>query len=653
MQFDHLLVLGVVAQQRLAEGDEKDHLEPAQAVRLVLADLDVPVHRVVEREDVVPLLAAPPGGRLDQGHAAHELQVRRRDVRVQPEDFDHPLDQPPPLRLHHGHGDAAVRRQPVGGQVVEAGADRLVALAGRRPLAGVRERLPVRFGQGFLSLGLVEETGPVQGPEPLHRPGQGIRVVLDDPAQAQLFTREDARLDRAETERLHPAAVDVDRLLVLQGVALQHRAGDIAHVERHHVREQVVHPAGDVAVVGADQVGDVEFPVRGVAGGVGLAGLHPDVGHQHLEGAVVAAHRRGQAGHLEDGDDRGVQAARREQEDIRLAHQLHHFGVEKGGTVELDQHPVHRVAAGGPAGLFLAGDKHAVAVEHLQLRQGGGAGQDRLRRRAEADAQLGQAADGGGAHHLVRGEQFGAAERAVELPVDGAGQQQVAQALRPLQGGREPRVVMQPGDEFPQKRQQRPGQIGKPGPGVVEQLVRGLRRGDEAVIEDGVQGRGRAAGLVRVQAVFPQQVVATDRGDEHVAEVAQGDKRQVFLQLAGGAAVVGDADHRVDPRKHLLQAGERSVPPVRSAGVAADDVGQAGAAAEHHHPGGARVQGSHLFFQVGEQGRDGRGKGGGGAVEDNGGDLLGQAVLGEHVEHGKTRCGQAAELFVEGLPFGH
>ena len=37
----------------------------------------------------------------------------------------------------------------------------------------------------------------------------------------------------------------------------------------------------------------------------------------------------------------------------------------------------------------------------------------------------------------MRGEQFGAAERAVELPVDGAGQQQVAQALRPLQGGRE------------------------------------------------------------------------------------------------------------------------------------------------------------------------------------------------------------------------
>ena len=368
---------------------------------------------------------------------------------------------------------------------------------------------------------------------------------------------------------------------------------------------------------------------------------------------MVAAHRRGQAGHLEDGDDRGVQAARREQDDVRLAHQLHHLRLEKGGSVELDQHPVHRVAAPGPAGFVLAGDEHAVAVEHLQLRQGGGAGQDRLRRRAQAGAQFGQTADGGGAHGLVRGEQFGGGERAVQLPVNGAGQQQVAQTLGPVQAGRQPRVVVQPFDEFPQVGEQRRRQVGEAGAGVAEQLAGLMGRGDEAVVEDGVQGRCRPAGLVRVQAVFPQQVLAADRGDEHMAKVAQGDERQVLLQLAGGAAVVGDTDHRVDPRKQLLQAGEGVVPPVRPAGVAADDVRQAGAAAEHHHPGGARVQGSHLFFQVGEQGRDGRGKGGGGAVEDNGGDLLGQAVLGEHVEHGKTRCGQAAELFVEGLPFGH
>jgi hypothetical protein len=145
--------------------------------------------------------------------------------------------------------------------------------------------------------------------------------------------------------------------------------------------KQVVDAAGDVAVVGPDEIGHVKFSIRGVAGCTSVSPFCT----QMLATSTLSAVRlvlmtSASPGHLEDGDDRGVQSCPVQREECRrCCTSCTTSGWRKRVLAEVDQDPIHRIAAPGLAlTCILAGDQDPVAVEHLQLGQGGGARQHRI-----------------------------------------------------------------------------------------------------------------------------------------------------------------------------------------------------------------------------------------------------------------------------------
>ena len=122
------------------------------------------------------------------------------------------------------------------------------------------------------------------------------------------------------------------------------------------------------------------------------------------------------------------------------------------------------------------------------------------------------------------GAQVDVVEGWVDLPIDRRGEQQVAEAVGPIQDPIETAVneqlVHQPLDKEPERRRQ-----ARQGVTAAAQQIGGIGgAGGEAVIEDRGEGHGGRTGGLNGQRIQPLQPFKLDRREEDMAEVAEGER---------------------------------------------------------------------------------------------------------------------------------
>ncbi len=107
--------------------------------------------------------------------------------------------------------------------------------------------------------------------------------MLNHPLLIQGLTGIDSALQGQEPQRRHPLPIKINRHLALQGVALQDAAGDVVQPHDNHLLKEAADPAGNIALISAQQVGNVKAPPASIGGQVGLALLNPEIGDQEFQ----------------------------------------------------------------------------------------------------------------------------------------------------------------------------------------------------------------------------------------------------------------------------------------------------------------------------------------------------------------------------------
>ena len=332
-----------------------------------------------------------------------------------------------------------------------------------------------------------------------------------------------------------------------------------------------------------------------VQGDVRLALLHPEVGAQHLQRTPVGPDGLRQARHLEQRDVARVETAGRDDDEFGLPQDARQRRRHLGRRREIRPHPFDGKTPPRMGGLVLAGHLHPVGVAEDQLARRAGRRVQAAGWRADEPRDGVQAGREGAPARRPGDDASGRAE-------DRRRQQQVAQTMagrverRPRAPGRH--VDAERAQAFRQRRRagraqpgaqqaQRVAQVGLPS------LVPG-----KPVREDLLHQADDREDLGVGQAVHALQALAQHEGHQGLPQVPDADHRPLADQPAGGAAVVGRADHHMETRENLFEADERPPRPVRHARVAADDRRHARAAAEDHHAAILAVEMKHPAREV-------------------------------------------------------
>ncbi len=168
--------------------------------------------------------------------------------------------------------------------------------------------------------------------------------MLDDPRILQVLNRKYGCLHRMGPRGFNVPAIEINGPLAFQGVVPEDASGYVLKVCAQHVIKQAGPAAGDIAVIGINQLGDAEAPPPVGTGHVGFTFLDPEIGRKNFQRGTVAPDRCGNAGELQYRDAAGIQAAGGEDDQISLAQRPDDRRGYRGVCVKFGMHRFDREA---------------------------------------------------------------------------------------------------------------------------------------------------------------------------------------------------------------------------------------------------------------------------------------------------------------------
>ena len=259
----HSFLSSVISKKRLAERDQKGHLKTARLIKDILTDFYLPVRRLKERKDIVPLLTATPFGPFNEPHSGDIIQMRNRDITMRPQDLDNRINQ----LVSHIY-------------FMQTGIDMCKTPVRSNPIAG-NKRGRHRYGKGDVPFRPFRKN-PSNRPCRPDRSSQRIRVVLHDPSLSQCLLGEYSGLNRHKSHLPDLAAIKIDRDLPFQRITLQNTSLYVLQAQGQDLLKKPFDPSRYIPVIGLQKIRNVKTAPRVLPDQVCLASLHPEICHQNL-----------------------------------------------------------------------------------------------------------------------------------------------------------------------------------------------------------------------------------------------------------------------------------------------------------------------------------------------------------------------------------